>query len=135
MFHFYSFSKFFFTSSRIYFGFCLFCYSLYQLKEAMFLMAHHNAQKVPLIQMGRMVTVLVTPGMITILLYFSIPTCFVRTYYIVLIASRMGNPSHMRSNVEDLTCTETESIISSRPGHHSLHKSARHEKYNQYNGK
>ncbi|KAE8747338.1 dishevelled isoform A [Frankliniella occidentalis] len=47
---------------------------------------------------------------------------------------RMGNPSLMRSNVDDLTCTETESIISSRPGHHSLHKSARHEKYNQYNG-
>lgn len=41
----------------------------------------------------------------------------------------------MRSNVDDLTCTETESIISSRPGHHSMHKSARHEKYNQYNGK
>ncbi|PSN53268.1 Segment polarity protein dishevelled DVL-3 [Blattella germanica] len=49
------------------------------------------------------------------------------------------NPVHGgRTNVEDTTCTETESIISSRQGHHNVHKGTRPhhgEKYNKYNGK
>lgn len=50
------------------------------------------------------------------------------------------NPVHGgRTNIEDTTCTETESIISSRQGHHNIHKGSRHhgdkyEKYNKYNG-
>lgn len=40
----------------------------------------------------------------------------------------------------DDTLTETESIISSRQGHHHLHKSSKHhadkyEKYSKYNGR
>ncbi|XP_054268021.1 segment polarity protein dishevelled homolog DVL-3 isoform X2 [Macrosteles quadrilineatus] len=51
------------------------------------------------------------------------------------------NATHtVRTNTDDLTCTETESIISSRPGgHHNIHKEARphvdkYEKYHKYNG-
>ncbi|XP_022187203.2 segment polarity protein dishevelled homolog DVL-3 isoform X2 [Nilaparvata lugens] len=45
----------------------------------------------------------------------------------------------VRTNTDDLTCTETESIISSRPGHHNMHKESRqpvdkYEKYHKYNG-
>ncbi|RZF39828.1 hypothetical protein LSTR_LSTR000476 [Laodelphax striatellus] len=45
----------------------------------------------------------------------------------------------VRTNTDDLTCTETESIISSRPGHHNMHKEPRqpmdkYEKYHKYNG-
>jgi len=48
------------------------------------------------------------------------------------------NPVHGgRANVEDTTCTETESIISSRQGHHNVHKGPRThhgDKYSKYNG-
>ncbi|XP_023709119.1 segment polarity protein dishevelled homolog DVL-3 isoform X2 [Cryptotermes secundus] len=48
------------------------------------------------------------------------------------------NPIHGgRTNVEDTTCTETESIISCRQGHHNVHKGSRPhhgDKYNKYNG-
>ncbi|XP_046672895.1 segment polarity protein dishevelled homolog DVL-3 isoform X3 [Homalodisca vitripennis] len=51
------------------------------------------------------------------------------------------NSTHtVRTNTDDLTCTETESIISSRPGgHHNIHKEPRphvdkYEKYHKYNG-
>ncbi|XP_021914932.1 segment polarity protein dishevelled homolog DVL-3 isoform X3 [Zootermopsis nevadensis] len=48
------------------------------------------------------------------------------------------NPVHGgRTNVEDTTCTETESIISSRLGHHNIHKGSRPhhgDKYSKYNG-
>lgn len=53
----------------------------------------------------------------------------------------MVNSTHIpRTNPpDDLTCTETESIISSRPGHHNIHKEPRphvdkYEKYHKYNG-
>ncbi|XP_046387676.1 segment polarity protein dishevelled homolog DVL-3 isoform X1 [Ischnura elegans] len=52
----------------------------------------------------------------------------------------IGNVGHVgRTNIEDSTCTETESIISSRQGHHNIHKPSRHhadkyDKYNKYNG-
>ncbi|KAL1123355.1 hypothetical protein AAG570_002440 [Ranatra chinensis] len=51
------------------------------------------------------------------------------------------NPGHLpHVNQEELTCTETESVISSRPGgHHGLHSESRahdkyHDKYHKYNG-
>ncbi|KAG8235724.1 hypothetical protein J437_LFUL016359 [Ladona fulva] len=53
----------------------------------------------------------------------------------------IGNVGHVgRTNIEDSTCTETESIISSRQGHHNIHKPSRHhadkyDKFNKYNGK
>ncbi|KAK7793217.1 hypothetical protein R5R35_009168 [Gryllus longicercus] len=52
------------------------------------------------------------------------------------IVNTVHNP---RTTLEDTTCTETESIISSRQGHHNIHKGSRHhgdkyEKYNKYNG-
>ncbi|XP_014241712.1 segment polarity protein dishevelled homolog DVL-3 [Cimex lectularius] len=39
-----------------------------------------------------------------------------------------------RMNQDDLTCTETESIISSRPGGHHHHEPRVHDKYHKYNG-
>lgn len=53
---------------------------------------------------------------------------------------QISNQTHtVRTNTDDLTCTETESIISSRPGHHNIHKEPRphvdkYEKYHKYNG-
>lgn len=53
---------------------------------------------------------------------------------------QISNQTHtVRTNTGDLTCTETESIISSRPGHHNIHKEPRphvdkYEKYHKYNG-
>nr|CAD7416464.1 unnamed protein product [Timema cristinae]CAD7435140.1 unnamed protein product [Timema monikensis] len=46
------------------------------------------------------------------------------------------NPLHVgHTNAEETTCTETESIISSRQGHLNLHKGPRHhDKYTKYSG-
>ncbi|BES92425.1 Segment polarity protein dishevelled [Nesidiocoris tenuis] len=43
--------------------------------------------------------------------------------------------SHGSRLQDDLTCTETESIMSSRPGGHHHHDPRSHDKYHKYNGK
>uniref|UniRef100_A0A146M1Z2 Segment polarity protein dishevelled DVL-3 n=1 Tax=Lygus hesperus TaxID=30085 RepID=A0A146M1Z2_LYGHE len=49
--------------------------------------------------------------------------------------SKEPHHSHPLHHQDDLTCTETESIMSSRPGGHHHHDPRSHDKYHKYNGK